>query len=73
MDTEILLKVLSDPAKMQWLMLLVIWTIPWKGVALWRASRNKQLYWFIGLMVVNTFSILEIIYLAFFQKKSEEQ
>lgn len=73
MDTNALLQILSDPAKMQWLFLLMLWTIPWKGVALWRSARNKQMPWFIGIMVVNTFGILEILYLAFFQKPGEEK
>lgn len=73
MDAEFLAKILNDPAKMQWLFLLMIWTIPWKGFALWHAAKNKQMPWFIGILILNTFGILEIIYLAFFQKKSEEK
>ncbi|MDO8511877.1 MAG: DUF5652 family protein [bacterium] len=73
MNTNAIVTLLNDPAKMQWLVLLIIWTIPWKGFALWRSARNKQLPWFIGIMVVNTFGILEILYLAFFQKPSEEK
>lgn len=44
-----------------------------KGVALWHASRNAQLTWFIFLVVVNTFGILEIVYLLFFRPKEEEE
>jgi hypothetical protein len=42
---------------------------PWKGVALWRAARNKQLAWFICLLIFNTLAILEIIYIFGFSKK----
>jgi len=73
MDAEVFAKILNDPAKMQWLFLLMIWSIPWKGVALWRAVKNKQLPWFIGILILNTFGILEIIYLAFFQKQKEDK
>lgn len=47
--------------------LLLAWSIVWKGIALWKAGRNNQQYWFIALLIINTFGILEIIYLAFFQ------
>jgi len=59
------------PHDMIWFVPLLIWTICWKGVALWRCGRNNQLYWFIPLLILNTVGILEIIYLAFFQKKSK--
>jgi predicted permease len=51
------------------LVILGIWELFWKGMALWRASQNKQRNWFIGLLVINTIGILPIIYLKFFQKK----
>ena len=58
------------PVWMSWLVpLLVIWTIPWKGIALWRAARNHQIAWFIVLLVLNTLAILEIIYIFAFSKK----
>lgn len=47
----------------------LLWTIPWKGMALWRSARNGQLLWFVILLIVNTLAILEIIYLIFFSKK----
>jgi hypothetical protein len=46
-----------------WLSLLIVlavWELVWKGLALWRAGRNKQL---------NTAGILEIVYLVFFSHK----
>ncbi len=46
-----------------------VWSLIWKGLALWRAAEYKQLYWFIALMVLNTVGILEIIYLFYFAKK----
>ncbi len=47
---------------------LVLWSLPWKGVALWKAARNNQPGWFIALVVLNTAAILEITYLFFFQR-----
>jgi methionyl-tRNA synthetase len=52
-----------------WFYLILIWTMVWKGIALWRCGRNNQLYWFIVILIINTLGILEIIYLYFFQKK----
>lgn len=53
------------------LYLLVTWSIIWKGIALWHSARNKQLAWYIILLVVNTAGILEILYLIFFKKRAE--
>lgn len=49
---------------------VVLWTLPWKGVALWRAAKRGEMKWFIVLLVVNTLGVLEIIYIFFFSKKS---
>jgi hypothetical protein len=49
---------------------LAIWEIVWKGMALWRAGRNRQLGWFVAMLILNTVGILEIVYILFFQKKS---
>ena len=43
--------------------LLMIWTLIWKGIALWRAGRNTHKVWFVILLIVNTLGILEIIYI----------
>jgi len=42
-----------------------IWVLPWKGVALWQAAKKKEKIWFIALLVVNTFALLEIVYIFF--------
>lgn len=49
--------------------LLTIWSIIWKGIALWTAARNGSKPWFIVLLFVNTIGILEIIYVFYFSKK----
>ena len=48
---------------------LMVWSIVWKGIALWKAARNGQKPWFIVLLIVNTMGILEILYINFWQKK----
>ncbi|MCX5750657.1 MAG: DUF5652 family protein [Candidatus Saganbacteria bacterium] len=47
---------------------LLAWALAWKGFAMWRAARNNQIAWFIAVLVVNLFGLLEILYLLFFQK-----
>jgi len=54
------------------ILLLVIWEVIWKGIALWKCGRNNQLTWFVFILVLNTVGILPIVYLAFFQKKSRK-
>lgn len=55
-----------------WLLLLIVaWTLPWKGVALWRASQNRHKKWFVAILVLNTLALLEIIYIFFFSKKKD--
>jgi len=49
--------------------LLALWTIPWKGVALWKAARAGSVGWFIALLLLNTLAILEILYIFVFSKK----
>lgn len=50
--------------------LLIAWSIIWKGIALWHSARNKQLAWYIAIIIVNTVGILEIVYLIFFKKNN---
>jgi len=52
-----------------WIIWLIIaWTLPWKGVALWKASRNDQKGWFVALLIIQTLGVLEMIYLIGFQE-----
>lgn len=51
------------------ILLLTLWVLPWKGVALWKAAKQGQKIWFVVLLVVNTLAILEILYIFVFSKK----
>jgi len=52
------------------IMILVgLWTIPWKGVALWRAAKRGERNWFIAILILNTFAILEIFYIFAITRK----
>ncbi len=48
---------------------LTIWTLLWKGIALWRSAKSDQKYWFIGMLILNTMGLLEIVYLFRYAKK----
>lgn len=45
------------------LLLALIWSLLWKGLALWRAAKRGEKIWFVVFLLVNTLGILEIIYL----------
>lgn len=54
----------------QWVIILIaLWVLPWKGVALWKAAKNNDSKWFIVLLILNTLAILEILYIFVFGKK----
>jgi len=49
----------------------IFWLLPWKGIALWKAAKNSHKKWFIALFLLNTFSILEILYIFVFSKRKK--
>jgi hypothetical protein len=49
--------------------ILILWVLPWKGVALWKAARKNNLWWFIVLLVINTVGVLEILYIFVFSER----
>ena len=49
--------------------LLALWSLFWKGLALWKAARNDQRYWYVALLLINLAGILEILYLFVFAKE----
>ena len=50
------------------IVLVIVWTLVWKAMALWRAARNGDKIWYLILLLVNTLGILEILYLYVFSK-----
>lgn len=53
------------------LIILLAWSLTWKGFALWRAAKNNSKRWFVALLIINTAGILEILYLFVFGKKKD--
>jgi hypothetical protein len=45
------------------IILLLVWSLVWKGLALWHAARLGNNRWFIVILLLNTMGILEIFYL----------
>ena len=62
---------LEPPLLYYWIIPLVVWSITWKALALWKAARNRQLVWFILLFIINTAGVLAIIYIYYFQKEKK--
>jgi hypothetical protein len=52
---------------------IIVWTLPWKGIALWRAAKNNSKIWFVILFLINTLAVLDIIYIVFFSKGKKEE
>ena len=49
--------------------ILIIWTLVWKCLALWRAARSGAKIWFVVLLLVNTVGLLDLLYYFFIHKK----
>ncbi|MEK6945474.1 MAG: DUF5652 family protein [Nanoarchaeota archaeon] len=54
------------------IILLAIWELAWKGIALWRAALRKHLNWFVCILIFNTAGILPIIYILKYPIKSKK-
>ncbi len=52
------------------MLMLLLWALFWKGLALWHAARRDEPWWFVALLVFNTMGLLEILYLFVFAKLS---
>jgi hypothetical protein len=66
-------KQLQDPAVAIGVSFLLLWTIIWKGLALYRAGSNRSPGWFLALLVFNTLGILEILYFFAFSRKRKTE
>src|SRR5262245_34205161 len=45
------------------IVLLMVWSLFWKGLALWHSAQRRQPWWFVAVLLINTAGILEIVYL----------
>ncbi|MCA9487594.1 MAG: hypothetical protein KC516_01385 [Nanoarchaeota archaeon] len=57
-----------------WLfVIIVVWTMVWKLLALWKAARNKDVAWFVVMGILNTIGILPILYIYIFSKWTKKK
>ncbi|MBA2581997.1 MAG: hypothetical protein H0V01_01270 [Bacteroidetes bacterium] len=52
------------------IIILIIWEVIWKLIAMWKAARNNHIAWFICIALINTAGILPLIYILIHRKKS---
>jgi hypothetical protein len=60
------------PAIVTGIILISIWSLIWKGFALWKSAQLSDKWWFIALLLINTAGILDILYIYIFSKKKSE-
>ena len=53
-------------------LLVTLWALAWKGIALWKSARHNQKWWFIALLVINTLGLLKILYIFVFSKLGQK-
>lgn len=44
-------------------LIVLAWTLAWKGFALWRAAKDDSTLWFVLILILNTLGVLEIVYI----------
>jgi hypothetical protein len=60
-----------DPRLFRVMVVMTIITLPLKGYALWRAAHGDQKGWYVALLVLNTFGLLDLTYLFYFSKQDK--
>lgn len=52
---------------------LFIWEVVLKLLAMWKAAQRKELLWFVLIAIFNTLGILPLLYLIITKDKNEEK
>ena len=65
---EQILSYLEDPLVQ---FIVVMWTLSWKGYALWKSARLMHKKWFIVILVFQTLALLEVLYIFIFSDKEK--
>jgi len=52
------------------IIVLIIWEVIWKLIAMWKAAKNNHLAWFICIALINTIGILPIVYILTHRKNA---
>lgn len=53
--------------------IILIWSLVWTGLALWRSARRSEKVWFIIILITNTLGLLEIIYLFLIAREPKKK
>jgi hypothetical protein len=57
-----------------WIFIVIaLWTLPWKGYALWKAAKTNHKFWFIAILVINSLAILDILFIFVFSKMGKKK
>jgi len=59
---------MSDSSLTALVLIILLWSITWKGISLWKSAQRKEHWWFVALLLINTVGILEILYIYMFSK-----
>lgn len=51
------------------LVVVAVWDVAWRGLALWQAAKRRQPGWFTALLVLNTAGIFPIVYLLTMRRR----
>ena len=43
--------------------LLALWDLAWKAVAMWEAAKQRDKLWFVLILIINSVGIVPILYL----------
>lgn len=68
--TETIYTFYQTPMFYNLMIIVMLWDILWKALALWRAARNGNQGWYIFMIILNTVGILPIIYLLTHKSKN---
>ena len=53
-------------------MILGVWELIWKGIAMWDTAKKGKSTWFVFILILNTVGILPLVYLLFFKDKKKK-
>lgn len=59
---------LEGPLGLVIIVVVGLWSLVWKALALYKAGTLRHKGWFTALFFINTLGILEILYVAYFSK-----
>ncbi len=65
--------IIAEISKNPWIIGVLIWSIIWKMIALWKSARNNHLTIFILIMFLNTIGIFEISYILYLNYKDKRK